>query len=407
MNELGTLANGMREDTGWLLSQMDEMGGPNSYQVFPVGWAWATNAPFQWTKQVGSHLGGTRNGVVISWPDRIKGGGGIRTQFAHVTDVMPTILEAAGISTPDIVHGIRQQKVDGTSLVYSFDNPKAPERHIRQYFEMLGNRAIYDNGWMASTTPGRSPWKLGGSGGGPTDYAWELYNLQTDFSQSNDVAAQYPARLAEMKALWDSEARANNVYPLDDRQGIERASSGGRTVSSPRSNWVYWGEQISVAQSKSPPINLSSFTATAEITVPAGGARGALVATGSQFGGWSFHFDAQGRPVVVHLASQKPEDRFEIAASEAITPGKHRITYDYTLDGRPGQGGVLTIAVDGRDVASGRIGRTAFIAAGLGETFDIGRDTGAKVLPSEGENQFSGDIARIEFVPRRAVISNN
>lgn len=403
MNELGTLANGMREDTGWLLSQMDEMGGPDSYQVFPVGWAWATDAPFQWTKQVGSHLGGTRNGAVISWPKRIKDGGGIRTQFAHVNDVMPTILEAVGLANPDIVHGVHQQKVDGTSLVYSFDEPRAPERHVRQYFEMLGNRAIYDRGWMASTTPGRLPWKSGGSGGLPTDYAWELYDLDTDFSQSYDLAAQYPERLAEMKALWDSEARANNVYPLDDRQGIMRASSGARSVTSRRTSWVYWGKKISVAQSKSPPINFSSFTATAEITIPASGARGALIATGSQFGGWSFHFDGHGRPVVIHVASQKPEDRFVITAGEAIVPGKHRITYDYTLDGRPGQGGVLTIAVDGREVAVGRIGRTAFIAAGLGETFDIGQDTGAKVLPVAGANIFSGEIARIEFVPRKSV----
>ncbi|MHB9880230.1 sulfatase-like hydrolase/transferase [Pacificimonas sp. ICDLI1SI03] len=402
MNELGTLANGMQEDTGWLLSQMDEMGGPNSYQVFPVGWAWGTNAPFQWTKQVGSHLGGTRNGVVISWPERIKDAGGIRTQFAHVNDVMPTILEAAGISAPDIVHGVRQQKIDGKSLVYSFDSAEAPEQHVRQYFEMLGNRAIYDQGWMASTTPGRLPWKSGGSKGLPTDYPWELYNLNEDFSQANDLAEEYPERLAEMKALWDREARANNVYPLDDRQGTERANSGARSAAPRRNSYVYWGDRISVAQTNAPPINFSSFTATAEITVPDEGATGALIASGSQFAGWSFHFDGEGRPVVMHLASQKPEDRFVVSANEAVSPGPHRMTYDYTLDGRPGQGGVLTIAVDGRQVASGRIDRTAFIAAGLGETFDIGRDTGAKVMPDAGDNMFDGQIARIEFVSRQA-----
>ena len=397
MNELGTLANGMKEDTAWLLSQMPAMGGPDSYEIYPVGWAWATNSPFQWTKQVGSHLGGTRNGMVISWPSHIKDMGGIRSQFAHVNDIMPTILEAAGVAMPDVVDGVPQQRVDGTSLVYSFDAPRAPERHDRQYFELLGNRAIYDHGWMASTTPGRLPWKSGGSGGLPTDYKWELYDLDHDFSQAHDLAAREPQRLAALQALWLEEARRNNVLPLDDRQGTARAMGARPPQAMPRS-YVYWGGDLSVAQSKAPPINLRSFTIDAEVTIPPAGAKGVLIASGSEFGGWSFLFE-DGRPVVVEAASQKPEDRFRIAAAGALAPGRAMLRYDYALDGRPGAGGTLRISVNGREVASGRIGRTGYVAAGLGETFDIGRDTGATVVRA-ADTRFNGAIARIEVTPR-------
>jgi len=399
MNELGHLANGMKEDIGWLVSEMDKMGGPDSYQLYPVGWAWATNSPFQWTKQVGSHLGGTRNGMVVSWPARIKAKGEIRTQFAHVNDIMPTILEAAGLPVPTTVHGVSQQRVDGVSLVYSFANAKAPEQHKTQYFEMLGNRAIYHEGWMASTTPGRLPWKDGGSAGLPTDYKWELYDLTKDFSQARDLAAREPQRLAKLTAMWDAQARENQVYPLDDRQGRMRAYNAGVQSPSQRTSWVYWGPNISVAQVKAPPLNFRSFTIAAEVTIPADGAKGALIASGSRFAGWSFFFD-KGRPTVIHAASQKPEDVFTVAAAAPLAPGAHRIGYDYALDGKPGQGGTLTISVDGAVVAEGRIGRTAFIAAGLGETFDIGRDTGAAVVELPEGNSFNGTIARIEVNPR-------
>ena len=393
MNELGHLANGMQEDSAWLAGQIPKMGTPDSYQLFPVGWSWATNAPFQWTKQVGSHLGGTRNGMVVSWPARIKDKGGIRTQFGHVNDIMPTILEAVGVAAPAVVDGVKQQRIDGVSLVYSFDSAKAPERHVRQYFELLGNRALYDNGWMASTTPARLPWQDNAANGAlPTDYKWELYNLNADFSQSRDLAKAEPARLAAMQAAWDEEAKANNVYPLDDRQGTARAM--GKQISLlPR--YVYWGPDISVVQSKAPPINFMSFSVNADIAVPEGGARGVLVATGSQFGGWSFGFD-QGRPFVQHNASQKPEDQFRVQADQPLPAGPHKLTYRYVLDGAPGKGGTMAIMLDGQQIATGRISRTAFIVAGLGETFDIGRDTGAPVVKMPEGTEFNGKINKIE-----------
>jgi arylsulfatase len=334
--------------------------------------------------------------MVVSWPARIKDKGGIRTQFAHVNDIMPTILEAVGVPAPDVVEGVRQQKIDGTSLVYSFDNAKAAERHVRQYFELLGNRAIYDRGWMASTTPGRLPWKAGKSAGLPTDYKWELYNLNTDFSQAHDLAKSEPARLAALQQEWDEEARANNVYPLDDRQGIMRAAGKGLP---PVKTSVFWGSGISLAQSRAPFLGIRSFTVTADVTIPAGGPRGVLVASGSQFGGWSFGFQ-DGRPFVVHAASQKPEDQFRIQADTAVPAGVHRLTYDFKLGGFPGQGGTMTIALDGKDMASGRIGRTAFVTAGLGETFDIGRDTGEPVVKLPEGTDFNGTVTRIEFAPR-------
>ncbi len=393
MNELGHMANGMQEDTGWLVNQMPKMGTEDSYQLYPVGWAWATNSPFQWTKQVGSHLGGTRNGMVISWPARIKDKGGIRTQFGHVNDIMPTILEAAGVPAPDVVNGVKQQKVDGVSLVYSFDSAKTPERHVRQYFEMLGNRAIYDHGWMASTTPGRLPWEDKAANGGlPTGYKWELYNLNVDFSQAHDLAQKEPQRLAAMEAAWDEEAKANNVYPLDDRQGAARAMGKQMTMLS---RYVYWGSDISVAQSKAPPLNYMPFVLNADIVIPEGGARGVLVAVGSQFGGWSFGFD-QGKPFVQHNASQKPEDRFRIEAGQPIAAGSHRLTYRYVPTGAFGKGGNMTILLDGQEIASGKIGRTALVAAGLGETFDTGRDTGAPVVKMPEGTEFNGKIDKIE-----------
>lgn len=395
-NELGSLANRMKEDTGWLLSTMDKMGGPETYGIFPVGWAWATNAPFQWTKQVASHLGGTRNAMVLSWPARIKRPGGIRSQFSHVNDIMPTMLEAAGITMPNVVNGVPQQRVDGTSLAYTFDNPQAPERHVTQYFELLGNRAIYDRGWMASTTPGRLPWKGAAPGGLPSDYKWELYDLRHDFSQARNVAAAEPARLAALQSLWTAEARRNNVLPLDDRMTAARILSGQRPPA-PRA-YVYWGSGVSVAQSKAPPINLRSFSIEADIVVPAEGARGVLIASGSRFGGWSFHFE-DGRPVAIHAASQKPEDGFRIAARGPVPSGRVKIRYDYILDGRPGEGGALRILVGGRQVAQGRIGRTAYVAAGLGETFDTGRDTGVLVTQHAGGDAFNGVIERIEIKP--------
>jgi arylsulfatase len=214
-NEIGTAGNGVPESMDYLLSMMEHLGGPLAYNHYPVGWAHAMDSPMQWAKQIASHFGGTRNGMVISWPAKIKDRGGIRPQFCHVIDIVPTIYEATGITPPDIIDGVEQKPIDGASLAYTFDNAKAPTRHSTQYFEMIGNRAIYKDGWMASTTPLRPPWVTLGSKVDPDDFHWELYDISQDFSQANNLAEKNPAKLKELQEAFDIEAKKYNVYPLD------------------------------------------------------------------------------------------------------------------------------------------------------------------------------------------------
>jgi arylsulfatase A-like enzyme len=405
MNELGRIANRVPEDLQYKLSMLDQMGGPNTYQLYPVGWGWAMDTPFQWTKQVGSHLGGTRNGFVVSWPSGIGDKGGIRSQFTHVIDIAPTLYEVIGIEPPATVNGIEQQRIDGTSFRYSFGDAKAPERHTTQYFEMLANRAIYHDGWMASTTPARLPWGLGSSGISPADYQWELYNLDRDYAQARNIAASNPAKLAELKALWEAEAERNHVFPLDDTQGGTRSIGSMRPEDVPRPSYVYWGGGISAPASRAPMLGVFPFSVEADVVVPAAGLDGVLAAIGSRFGGWSFHFEA-GRPVVVHAYSQQPRHVYRVAADTALPPGRVKLGYAFTPHGKVGEGGTLTISVDGKQVAEGVIEHTAIMTAGLGETFDTGRDTGATVVDYPGSNAFTGEIDRIEVkqtlaAPRR------
>jgi len=213
-NEIGVMANGVTERLPYLLSMMDHLGGPTTSNHYPVGWAHAMDSPMQWTKQVASHFGGTRNGMVISWPARIKDKGGIRSQFSHVIDIVPTIYEATGITPPTVMDGVQQKPLEGFSLVYTFDNAKATTRHTTQYFELVGNRAIYKDGWMASTTPLRLPWVTSGYEPSPDDFKWELYNVNEDFSQANNLAEKNPDKLKELQDAFDVEAKKYNVYPL-------------------------------------------------------------------------------------------------------------------------------------------------------------------------------------------------
>lgn len=398
-NELGTFANGATEDMEWLLANIDKLGGKDSYGHFPVGWAWATNGAFPWAKQIASHLGGTRNGMVVSWPDRIKSRG-IRSQFTHVVDVMPTLLEAAGVPAPTSVNGTKQQKIDGVSFAYSFEAPGAPERHETQYFEMIGTRAIYHKGWMASTTPARLPWVMGASDRSPLDYDWELYDLSRDFAQANNVAAKYPQRLSELKALWTAEAKKNQVFPLDDRQTLERSASSKIAYAARRKSFVYWGKGISVADAAAPPIRGRSFRIVADVEIPAGGGNGALVASGSKFGGWSFYLD-KGRPAAHMAFTQQAKHQFNVSATDAIPAGPARITYDFEYDGNGlGKGGLMKISVGDKEVARGRIEQTVLITAGLGETFDIGDDTGATVINYAQGRAFDGAITKVEVFPK-------
>jgi arylsulfatase len=402
MNEMGSLANNIEETEEWFLSALDEMGGPRSYQTYPTGWAWALDCPFQWTKTIGSHFGGTRNGLVVSWPKGIQARGEVRSQFHHVVDIVPTILDVCGVPAPDVVDGIRQLPMDGVSMLPTFDDADAEERRTTQYFELLGNRAIYHDGWVANTTPKVMPWEMKSPEGTPLDYQWELYNIEEDFSQAVNLAAQHAEKLEELRSLWWQEAERNNVLPLDDRRGVMRVIRQWLEKGSTRDRYEYWGKGISVFSHHAAPLAMRDFTIDAEITAPAEGAHGVLLASGSWFGGWSFYFD-RGRPVAHHAFSQQPADQFEIAAESVLPPGDNRIRFAFEYDGGgTGKGGTMQILFNGEVIAKGRIERQIIISSGVGETLDIGRDTGVPVVAEgAGTQEFNGEIHKVEVIPGR------
>lgn len=402
MNEIGSLANNIEETEEWFLSALDEMGGPRSYQTYPTGWAWAVDTPFQWTKTIGSHFGGTRNGLVVSWPKGIAARGEVRSQFHHVVDIVPTILDVCGVPAPDVVDGIRQLRMDGVSMLPTFDDADAEERRTTQYFELLGNRAIYHDGWLANTTPKVPPWETQSPEGSPLDYPWELYHIDEDFSQAVNLAAQLPDKLEELRNLWWQEVERNNVLPLDDRRGIKRVIWQRIEKGSTRDRYEYWGKGISVFSHHAPMLAMCDFTIDAEITAPDEGAHGVLLASGSWFGGWSFYFD-KGRPIAHHAFSQQPEDQFEIAAERVLPPGDNRIRFAFEYDGGgTGKGGNMQILFNGEVIAQGRVERQIIISSGVGETLDIGRDTGVPVVSEgAGTKEFNGEIHKVEVIPGR------
>jgi arylsulfatase len=382
-NEVGVAGNGVEESIPYLISVMEDLGGPLTYNHYPVGWAHAMDSPFQWTKQVASHFGGTRNGLVISWPKRIKDQGGIRSQFCHIIDIVPTILEATGVKEPTMLNGVKQTLIEGTSLVYSFDNAKVPTRHKTQYFEMLCNRGIYHDGWIASTSPMRLPWakvQPGAAGADPDDFKWELYHVAEDFSQANNLAAQNPAKLKELQALFDQEAKKYHVYPLD-ATFAERADVSIRpSLTRGRTSFTYYPGTIRVPEGSAPDTKNRSFTITAEVEIPAGGADGVVITQGGRFGGWGLLL-LDGKPEFDYAFSNQPRHKYRIASKEKLAAGKHTIRLDFRYDGPGyGKGGTGTLTVDGREVAQGKIERTIPVRFSLDETMDVGMDTGTPVI---------------------------
>ncbi|OCC23438.1 arylsulfatase [Croceicoccus estronivorus] len=394
MNPMSNFANGTKETLADMTAALDDFGGPNTVGNIADAWAWAMAAPNPYVKQYASHLGGVRNGMVISWPEHIKGRGE-RKQFAHVTDIMPTLLEAAGIEAPSSVNGVVQQPIDGTSLFYTFENGKADGRHETQYFEMMGNRAIYKDGWWAGTTPARSPWKtVAASVGHPDTYPWELYDLKKDPAQAHDLAHEQPQKLAELKAAFDREAKANQVYPLDDRLDISRfaeAANFGRQ----RDHYVFWGSGVSIPDASAPKINGRSFVIRANIDVPDDVTSGAIVAFGSKFGGWSFHLD-QGRPTVLLRASQLSRDRSTVAAASTIGKGSHELEFEFQKDSGFNAGGMMIIRADGKEIGRGRLPRTISKLPEMTDTFDVGFDADTPVDEGVGSQQFGGKIDKVD-----------
>ena len=398
INEMADLSSGQHGiPTDWLAENLEVLGGPDTYQGPQAGWAFATDTPFPWFKQMASHLGGTRNGMVVSWPKRIGDRGEIRDQYHHVIDVMPTLLEAAGVRAPRIVDGIEQRPVHGKSMIYSFEGADAASPRDTQYYEVHGNRAIYHNGWLANTTPRNMPWNMPVQQ--PTDtttYDWELYNLGEDFSQSRNIADRYPEKLEELKQLFDREARRYNVYPLQDAGGQIRGARMVRQAGTPpRSRYIYWGRDIHLQLGVAPPIFFLPFTLEAEVEVPEGGGNGVIVAAGSKFGGWSFYLD-EGVPVAYASVSGLPLEgrQSRVAGNRPLSPGKHRLRFGFSPYG---PGGTLTLSVDGEEVVEGVIANRPLMLAGNGETFDTGRDTNVAVSPDyQGEGVFDGKINRVE-----------
>jgi len=393
-NEMIVL-NGLPDPVEDQLQYLDEWGGPTSYPHFQAGWAVATNTPFQWTKQVASHYGGTRNPVVIHWPDGIRAKGEIRSQWHHVTDIAPTMMEAAGLPFPNMVHGTAQKPFEGVSLAYAFDDADAADRHTTQYFEMFGNRAIYDNGWVAATKH-RTPWG-GAPDGSLSEDKWELYHVAEDFSQANDLAASNPEKLDELYKLFVEQAIKYDVLPIDDRtyERFNAAIAGRPDLMGSRISLTVYPGMTHMTENAFINVKNRSHTITAEVEIPQGGGEGVILSQGGRFAGWSLYMK-DGRVSYVHNWVGK--ERYTITTPEPVAAGKATIRYEFQYDGgNPGSGGTGTIFVDGQKVTEGRISNTTPFIFSADETADVGTDEATPVTEeyAEGDNEFTGKIERV------------
>tara|TARA_R110000772_G_scaffold148001_1_gene258436 strand:+ start:17623 stop:19998 length:2376 start_codon:yes stop_codon:yes gene_type:complete len=395
-NEM-TYFNGVQEKVEDMLPLIDKWGSPETFPHMAAGWAVAFDAPFKWTKQVASDFGGTRNGMVVHWPEGIEHGGGLRQQFSHVIDVAPTVLEAARLPEPTSVNGTEQVPMEGTSMLYSFNDANADERHTVQYFEMFGNRGIYADGWMARTIH-RAPWETENL---PPlkDDIWELFYVPDDFSLANNIAAKHPEKLAELKDLFMVEATKYHVLPIDDRT-IERtnaAIAGRPDLIGDRKSLTLYEGMDGMMENTFINVKNRSVTITATIEVPEGGASGALLVQGSRYGGWSLHM-RDGKPAYEY--NWLGLERYVVESPKALAPGKATIVLDFDYDGGGrGKGGDATLLVNGNQVAKGRIGKTQPNIFSADETADVGLDNQTPVANGIGygpeETRFTGKIHEI------------
>ncbi|MBI5248778.1 MAG: sulfatase-like hydrolase/transferase, partial [Desulfomonile tiedjei] len=395
----------------------DDWGSDRTYNHMAVGWTWAFDTPFKWTKQVASHFGGTRQGMAVAWPGHINEPGGIRNQFHHVIDIVPTILEATGIQAPVMVNGIAQKPIEGVSMAYTFDKANAytPSKRRTQYFEMFGNRGIYHDGWYANTYPISPPWLLTAVPNPDVmnSYKWELYDLTKDWTQDNDLAASNPAKLKEMQELFMVEAAKYQVFPLDNSMATRMVTlrpsvTAGRTV------FTYSGELTGVPMGDAPQLLATSYTITADVEVPQGGIEGILATQGGRFGGWGFYL-LKGKPVYVWNLLDLKRVRWE--SPEALAPGKHTLEFDFKYDGigfatlafnNPsgiGRGGTGVLKVDGKPVATHKMEHTIPLILQWDETFDIGADTGTPVDDKDYKVpfKFTGKLTKltVKVEPRK------
>ncbi len=376
----------------------DVWGSALTYPHMAVAWAWAFDTPFKWTKQIASHFGGTRQGLAISWPARIKDAGGIRHQFHHIIDIVPTILEATGIKAPKMINGIKQKPIEGVSMAYTFDKAKAnaPSTHKTQYFEMIANRGIYHEGWYANTVPPSPPWILNAPMPPVNEYRWELYNLAEDYSQANDLAAKMPGKLKEMQKLFDQEAKKYNVFPLQNTS-FARAIAPRPSATAGKTDFTYSGVVTGIPNANAPNILAKSFTITANVNVPLGGGNGVIVTQGGTWGGFGLYI-LNGKPVFDYNMLILAQYRWE--SPQILTAGKHTIVFDFTYDG-PGiaKGGTGVLKVDGQEVANAKVPHTIAFVTVADETFDVGADTRTSVNPKDYQVPFAfnGTIDKLTF----------
>ena len=388
--------NGVPETLADELGHFDEWGGPSTYPHMAAGWAIAGDTPFTWAKQIASNFGGTRNGMVIRWPARISAKGELRTQFHHVIDVAPTVLEAAGLPEPKSVNGTVQAPIEGVSMAYSFGDAKAASRRKTQYFEMIGNRAIYSDGWFAAVIH-KAPWEPQPRATLEND-KWELYDVRADFSLSNDLAARNPVKLKELQALFMSEAKKYRVLPIDDRS-IERfnAKLAGRPdLMGDRTSLTLYEGMTGISENAFLNIKNRSHSISAEVEIPQGGANGVIFAQGGRFGGWSLYLK-NGRPSYTY--NFLGLEQTSVVAPQPLPAGKATLRVDFAYDGGGmGKGGTATLSVNGSKVADGRIARTEAMVFSIDDPADVGIDDGTPVaagLGERGKTRFTGRIAKV------------
>lgn len=396
----------------------DAWGTDRTYPHMAVPWSWAFDTPFSWTKQIASHFGGTRQGMAISWPARISDKGGIRNQFHHVIDIVPTILEAAGIRQPEAVAGIRQSPIEGVSMAYTFDKANAgtPSTHKTQYFEMFGDHAIYHDGWIASTKVMRPPWDVTGHTlGDPTMFPWELYDLGRDWTQAEDVAGKNPDQLKEMQELFWAEAARYQVLPLDASVAT-RLITPRPSLTAGRTQFTWSGELTGTPNGDAPSVLNASYTFTANVDIPQGGGDGMIVTHGGRFGGYGFYV-LQGKPVFLWNLVDLKRVRWE--GAEALTPGKHTLEFAFAYDGLGaatlafndfsglGRGGTGVLKVDGKEVARQTMERSLPFILQWDENFDVGADTGTPVNDADYQVPFgfAGSLDKLTLAIARPQLS--
>ncbi|MCC9606137.1 arylsulfatase [Blastopirellula sp. JC732] len=375
VNEM-TFFNAIPEPLEMKLEAMDTLGGPLHYNHFPAAWAHAMDTPYQWTKQIASHFGGTRNGLAISWPNGIKARGEIRDQFHHVIDITPTLLEITGITAPVEIDGIAQKPIEGVSMAYTFDDADAEDRRTTQYFEMLGNQGIYHEGWMASAIRG-VPWLSENAPGDLLDMPWELYNVEEDFTQANDLAKQKPEKVRELVKLFFAEAAKYNVLPLDDRK-TERLNVENRpSLTEGRTKFVY-PNLLRLPEGASPDLKHKSHTVTADVEIPDQGAEGMIFTQGGRFGGYGL-FVKDGK--LVYHYNLVGVDRYTVESTTRIPPGKTTLKMVYKTDAdEPFAGADVTLYAGDQLIGKGRVEKSIPNRVTLDETFDFGFDTGTPVM---------------------------